>query len=103
MKKTLPQTLDALNDPLQNYTVPADPQAGMSYTYEATSPLAFKVCATFNAASTDMKGRGASVTYPSPMGISGNGESWIHAAGLVCFDRTIDPTRYPTPPTPKPL
>lgn len=107
LKKALPQALTDLNDPLQNYLVPTDPQPGMSYTYEATDPLAFKLCATFNAPSSDMKGRGSfpssNVAYPMPVGIDGGGDSWTHEKGLTCFERTIDPSRYPSTPTPKPL
>ncbi|MES2225250.1 MAG: DUF5671 domain-containing protein [Patescibacteria group bacterium] len=98
LKRSLPASLDTLTDPLSGYNVPADPQAGDVYEYTATGPLAFKLCATFNRTSADTKGRGSypgdsSVVYPS-YGDPQQG-NFTHAAGHVCFDRTIDPERYP--------
>lgn len=95
-KQKLPIALADLNDPLSNYTVPSDPQAEDSYTYKATGALSFQLCATFNAASHGT----ASVsdrTAPIPAGMSGKGisENWQHETGTICFDRTIDPERYP--------
>jgi hypothetical protein len=94
-KQSLPATLSDLNDPLANYSVPTDPETGAQYTYKRVSPLDFELCATFGAISqgADM------VTIPEPSGLSSTGASqtdnWQHAAGNVCFDRSIDPQLYP--------
>ena len=94
-KKSLPANLTDLNDPLSNYTVPADPQEGDSYTYKRNSPLDFTLCATFNAPT-----RGSAMgntTAPIPAGAVGKplADNWQHDAGQACFDRSIDPQRYP--------
>lgn len=94
-KGELPQSLELLTDPLSGYTLPADPQSGAAYTYEVAGPLAFSLCASFNKETQDTKGQGS---YPSPdmsypsVGVD---ENWTHGEGLVCFDRVIDPERYP--------
>jgi hypothetical protein len=97
-KQTLPATLAGINDPLANYTAPVDPETGAAYEYKTTNATSFKLCATFGAISRgqDM------VTIPEPVGISGASgktDSWQHAAGRTCFERSIDPLLYP--PTPK--
>lgn len=94
-KNALPESFSDLNDPLSSYLVPMDPQSGASYGYTVTGPLSFELCATFNEASRDLSGQGGypsrDMSYPS-MGID---ENWEHEAGDVCFERTIDPERYP--------
>jgi hypothetical protein len=106
-KQKLPAALSDLNDPLSNFLVPADPQTNTPYTYDVTGPLAFKLCATFNAPSLDTKGRGnfnGNVSYPTPAGLGGVNDNWQHGTGETCFERTIDPQKYPaiTAPTPSP-
>lgn len=106
-KQKLPANLEALSDPLSGNSIPTDPQSGTAYSYTTSSDKSFKLCATFNDVTPDMKGKGSydgrTVTYPSNGG--GINENWQHAKGEVCFDRTIDPERYPpyTGPTAKPL
>lgn len=79
-KQKLPATLTDLNDPISNFTVPTDPETKAPYEYVATSSKpAFELCATFDLASQN--------------------DSWTHTAGHACFDRTIDPQKYP--PIPK--
>lgn len=89
-KQTLPSQLSEVNDPLYGMTVPTDPQTGAQYTYTRTSNSSFELCATFNAAS-----RGSDPSYAYPYGRYAIDQNWEHAAGEVCFDRTIDPERYP--------
>ncbi len=92
-KEKLPVSLDELKDPLSGAVIPVDPQTGESYTYEVTGRLSFKLCATFNK-----EGVGDIYAAPRPVAVEGKGvesDSWQHAAGEVCFDRTIDPERYP--------
>jgi hypothetical protein len=125
-KSALPAALADLNDPISNFTVPTDPETKAVYDYSVkgvmgTNPaagpgsgtpsgLVFELCATFALASQDTTGRGVyngygggmvvPVSYPSIAG--GQTDSWAHPAGNACFDRTIDPQRYPTP-IPKPI
>ncbi|MGE5540786.1 MAG: DUF5671 domain-containing protein [Bacillota bacterium] len=101
-KRSIPQSLTDLNDPLTNYSVPTDPLTGVSYTYQPTGKLSFKLCATFSAPSPVTEGRGPTeLSMPAgPDVLTGN---WQHEAGETCFDRTIDPERYPPLPTTKSL
>ncbi|MEK7602248.1 MAG: DUF5671 domain-containing protein [Patescibacteria group bacterium] len=105
-KRALPKTLDELNDPLTNTIVPVDGQTGTAYTYEVKTPLSFSLCATFNAPTPDTAGRGnygKDVSYPQPIGPDPLNENWKHGVGETCFDRTIDPTKYPAVPAVKGL
>jgi len=89
-KEELPSTEAQLEDPLSGWTMPIDPQ-GQDYRYEKTGDLSFKLCATFNASSQDARNSEATPVraYGS---LEGNFE---HEMGETCFDRTIDPERYP--------
>jgi len=99
-KEKLPATLAELNDPIANNIIPVDPQTNEAYGYSSTGALSFKLCATFAAegGQNGMHGR----SYPVPAEPKGGGtdiqDNWQHAAGEVCFDRTIDPERYPPYP-----
>ncbi len=103
LKRTLPTEAAQLVDSLGGYSLPTDPQAKVPYTYRATGPLTFELCASFNKPTPDTAGKGAyparDISYPS-MGIE---ENWKHGKGEVCFARTIDPERYPAVPTTKGL
>lgn len=93
-KRVLPNTLTELNNPLANYTVPNDPSTNTSYTYEKTGDLSFRLCATFEAQSTD------SENYARELYLKGldGSNNWQHGTGEICFDRTIDPALYPIRP-----
>lgn len=98
-KGMLPATLADLKDDIRGFVPPQDPATGESYGYEAAGELSFKLCATFDRA------RDEAVSAPRPVmpvGTSVEGDSWSHAAGEQCFERTIDEERYPVRP-PKPL
>lgn len=105
IKRAVPSSLDELNDALNGFTVPVDPQTQAPYTYEVLSKTSFKLCAHFNAETSDTAGRGATtdsyatypVAYPGGYGMKQGGDVWTHTAGDVCFTRTIDPQLYPTP------
>jgi len=112
-KGNLPVNLDGLNDSLSGFNVPMDPETDSAYEYGiiATSSssgakavnTSFKLCTTFDRASTDTKGKGASYSnggvYPTQAIYPGSiSDSWSHVAGHVCFSRTIDPSRYPVNP-----
>lgn len=93
-KEKLPASLDELKDPLSGSIIPVDPQSGESYTYEVTGARSFKLCATFNKEGVGDPYIPRPVTMEKPAGGIGE-DSWQHGAGEVCFDRTIDPERYP--------
>ena len=91
-KETLPTSLEQLLDPISGATIPVDPVTGESYTYERTGNQAFKLCATFAA---EGKATNPSIAKPIDMSMD---ENWQHGVGEKCFDRTIDPERYPPYP-----
>jgi hypothetical protein len=93
-KESLPADLSDLNDSLSYYSVPVDPATKTSYVYRRNSPLDFTLCATFATAGSEQRGR--PMMEPAMYGMS---DKWNHAAGEVCFDRSIDPELYP--PFPK--
>lgn len=92
-KEKLPTTLAETEDPIGGYVVPMDPESGDAYLYEVTGPMSFKLCANFNTESLDAQ-KQASIETPYYGGVM-EGENWVHGAGKTCFDRTIDPERYP--------
>lgn len=89
-KEKLPISLEEVADPLGGYALPVDPQTGEPYAYEITGALSFKLCAAFNK-----EGVGDPYIARPVMDKSLEGDTWQHGAGEVCFDRTIDPERYP--------
>jgi type II secretory pathway pseudopilin PulG len=90
-KDKLPPTIDSLTNTLTGFTVPVDPDTNAAYEYSAESKLDFQLCATFSTASDSQNiNITRPVYYSTPYG-----QNWNHAAGRVCFDRTIDPTMYP--------
>ncbi len=104
-KQKLPADLADLEDPISGSMVPLDPQSGESYVFATTGKLSFKLCAVFNAES---QGPSQGTYYPeraimapSPVGGKGVEDNWQHSVGEQCFERTIDPERYP--PFEKPI
>jgi hypothetical protein len=97
-KESLPATLAELEDPISGWTTPKDPESGASYVYRRNSPLDFTLCATFNADSKESNPESMPVRAYGP--IEGN---WDHGSGEVCFDRSIDPERYPPYGKPSPV
>src|SRR3989344_115558 len=91
IKQALPSKLDDLNDPISSYMTPKDRQTGEVYKYEKVSNLSFRLCATFNKKSI---GNNLSLMHPKAIGLENT--SWQHEAGAQCFERTIDPERYPS-------
>lgn len=94
-KRALPPTLTDMVKALPYGSVPVDPQTGNAYEYAITGPLAFKLCASFNA-----ENRGTQTWYPDRVASPYEGkpmvaDDWQHGTGKVCFDRTIDPSFYP--------
>lgn len=95
-KSKLPTSLTEAEDPLSGAVIPVDPQTGEDYVYRITkAPYTFELCATFNEP-TAASGS-TSPEYPKAVGMEN--ETWQHGSGETCFERTIDPERYP--PFPK--
>lgn len=97
-KQKLPGTLNDLADPISGFSVPFDPQTKEAYEYKEIAPLSFQLCAAFNMEGRQMMdGFGMSRPYPTmPVAIKGEGiDNWQHGLGHACFERTIDPERYP--------
>mgnify|MGYP001589652765 FL=1 len=92
-KERLPKSLDELEDPISGFIVPKDQQTGSSYVFTLGEGMAFNLCATFNAES---QGPAKQTAYYEsyPVGDVSN-ENWQHGAGEHCFERIIDPERYP--------
>jgi hypothetical protein len=68
----------------------------------ATTTLTFELCATFAEKSQDLSGRGGyedfSMSYPAKdryYDPTFGDTNWEHEAGRTCFQRTIDPLKYP--------
>jgi hypothetical protein len=94
-KESLPATLAELSDPISNNAIPTDPQTAEAYGYTRTSPLDFQLCATFARESDGATNSGRSIAMPAMAAAGPGQDSWAHSAGEVCFDRSIDPERYP--------
>jgi len=101
-KQTLPAQLADLNDSLSYNNLPLDPQTGQAYVYKTTGNLSFQLCAEFSAASTGSMQNRYTEAMPVSLGGKPTQDNWQHTAGTVCFDRTIDPQRYPPYQTPTP-
>lgn len=86
----LPTGLSALSDDFSGYNIPVDPQTGESYEYSVTGSMSFELCATFARESTQ---RGTD--RPMPVDSWGYMGAFEHEAGRACFERTIDPVKYP--------
>lgn len=117
-KESLPESLQAMNNPISSFMTPVDPEfeKGLVYEYKKTAAMTFELCATFSAVMPEgwqeIQGWGGmpfsarevavDMAYPYPGG-TGN-DSWKHDAGRTCFSRTIDPDIYPPYDNgPKPL
>jgi hypothetical protein len=92
----LPVELKQISDPLSGFIIPKDPETQNDYTYGVTNKLSFKICANFKTEfksgnATDNNGYVNDAIY-TPLGIN---ENWQHGVGNTCFERTIDPDKYP--------
>ena len=97
-KQTIPPALADLYDPIQGNILPRDPQTGEQYAYAILGTYSFKLCATFNA-ETPARSADAANSPAVPVSPVGSklvqNETWYHPAGEFCFNRGIDPQRYP--------
>lgn len=92
LKNALPHNLDALKDDIRGFQQPQDPETNAPYEYRVTGALSFELCAAFNRGSEE-NNSGAPKPAPEPYGYSYN---WKHAAGKICFTRSIDKDLYPS-------
>jgi len=95
-KQQLPAALADLADPIAGYTAPRDPQTGEPYEYAVNGARTFELCASFNVPTRPYSV--AVRTAPALPGYPEKGtenDSWKHDTGRTCFERTIDPERYP--------
>ncbi len=94
-KEKLPNQLYDLRDEISGFVPPRDPESGNAYEYRVLADLKFELCATFATESSDEP-----ASEPKPAGLGYDGSymkptNWMHSAGRVCFERTIDPALYP--------
>lgn len=97
-KEKLPAELSELLDPISGFVLPRDPQTNGSYEYRQTGTFSFELCADFNKENLADTDAGKSVPSTVPAGYYPSPEDstvWKHGAGRQCFERTIDPERYP--------
>ncbi|MBI4094696.1 MAG: hypothetical protein HY435_00695 [Candidatus Liptonbacteria bacterium] len=97
-KEKLPDTLASLRDDIRGFMPPQDPETGAGYEYRTTGRLSFELCATFNRATRNREYSRFYPTKPIPAPeFSGSfiEDTWEHGEGRTCFERTIDPDRYP--------
>lgn len=103
-KGALPTSLTQLTDSISGFVAPADPETKRAYEYRVLGAFSFELCATFGAEGDTNTNLGLSAPIKSapidpasglPVSTDLEG-SWKHAAGRVCFKRTIDPERYKT-------
>jgi len=87
-KGTTPTSLIDLDDPLSGFVTPTDPESSSPYTYNKISNVKFSLCADFNLASNDKQTANSKPMYEVD-------QNWIHGEGVACFERTIDPDKYP--------
>jgi hypothetical protein len=97
-KGKLPVALQELADPISGWVIPLDPQTGEQYSYKSDK-LAFQLCAAFNKdarANAPYTFAARPMSEPEP-GVDGDlaQSPWNHGPGVMCFDREIDPERYP--------
>lgn len=97
-KESLPSKLADLIDPISGAIIPRDPATGEEYTYKRTSPLDFQLCATFATAGDSIQYGRPTPAVKDPSMTPAPEDSWKHEVGETCFDRSIDPERYPPYP-----
>jgi hypothetical protein len=89
-KGSVPPALVDLQDSMSTYRVPSDPESNMPYGYRITGNTSFELCANFDLDNNETGRDMPSLKWQEP-----NSPVWNHAAGHVCYPRSIDPKRYP--------
>lgn len=96
-KRALPQTSKELENDINYFTLPRDPQTNEDYEYRVLGQYQFELCANFVAEKTYEDN---SYAYPV---IYGYESKWTHGVGRTCFTRTIDPELFPDTKTGPPI
>jgi hypothetical protein len=97
-KRSLPASLEGLNNALTGFAVPADPVTGTAYEYSVKKPLTFSLCASFTTPSISIDAKTGLAAPSRPYGsYDAYPQNWTHKAERTCFERTIDPANYPIP------
>lgn len=97
-KSKLPTDLKETVDLISGTKIPTDPSTKADYEYRIknASTNTFELCAVFSLKTQDNKGRGAYYDTMATSYYPGfENDSWNHEPGRVCFERTIDPDKYP--------
>ncbi|NQV93363.1 hypothetical protein HQ403_02590 [Candidatus Kaiserbacteria bacterium] len=96
-KERFPKSLDELEDPLVGFIVPKDSQTGNDYIYNLGEGTLFELCANFNKESRGYAMGESRIVKPinSEYGYGLENENWTHGEGEACFERTIDPDKFP--------
>lgn len=92
-KQKMPVALAELNDSISGWRAPVDPETAAAYEYKVKSGTTFELCATFK--NDRQLASQTNITRPVDVYSKDLSDNWDHAAGRVCFERTIDPERYP--------
>ena len=110
-KEKFPTGLSELEDSIGGWRSPKDPDTDTVYEYILGEGMFFRLCANFSRSTIGeqdkLKGRGGyvgegGISYPVAVpalvydGVGvGISDNWEHSTGRFCFDRVIDPERYP--------
>lgn len=94
-KKSLPENLNALINETEGVRPPVDPETGESYLYRIinSKELTFELCANFKTDTSSSKTENTRIY--GPYGPESFDWNWSHPVGSVCFERKIDPDKYP--------
>ena len=87
-KKRFPKDLNELKDDISGWLAPVDPETKRPYEYFPGEGFSFTLCADFTLESDEAQTE--ILRYP----VSAE-ENWAHPAGRHCFERVLDPERYP--------
>lgn len=90
-KAVLPSSLSDLTSSISGFVPPVDPETDQSYEYNIKSNLVFELCANFEL--TSLNQTSSPARMPKPIYLTPYNQNWVHDAGRVCFERTIDPQR----------
>lgn len=94
-KGVLPQNLSNLEDSISGFRVPVDPKTKEAFEYQIAGELKFLLCATFELSSEDADTPAYKEGISYPYDYYQPDDNWDHESGRVCFERSIDPDRYP--------
>lgn len=93
-QEILPENLSDLEDPLSYFVLPKDPVTGEDYAYRVLAPLEFELCANFSTISNETDESYIKPRLVDPF-VDSTSAFWNHSKGENCFERTIDPKKFP--------